>query len=421
MYSEKVQMPENIPFSGTTTEQGFIKGGTIIMNTMPRPEHPLPQWERSTWKNLNGEWDFSFDFGKSGVDRCFYEKKDWEKKIIVPFCPESDLSGIGYKDYMDAVWYHKTVELTEVEVKGRVLLHFGAVDYDARVWINGTEVGRHKGGYTSFTFDITAYVQAGANDIAVYAEDDLRSGKQPHGKQSGLYYSHGCEYTRTTGIWQTVWLEFVPENYVKKARFFPNVEAGTLTIEAVTVGDGSFCAEAFYEGKRCGQAETTSAGGTLVVTLPLSEVHLWEAGAGRLYDLTITFGEDTVHSYFGLRNVTISGEKVLINGKSVFQRLVLDQGFYPDGIYTASTDEALENDVKLSMAAGFNGARLHEKVFEPFSCSSRKISFRRSTEISRPASPAAISWFWQNTHRIEQPPKNTAPEPAVPEMHGSSQ
>lgn len=266
---------------------------------------------------------------------------------------------------MDAVWYHKTVELTEVEVKGRVLLHFGAVDYDARVWINGTEVGRHKGGYTSFTFDITAYVQAGANDIAVYAEDDLRSGKQPHGKQSGLYYSHGCEYTRTTGIWQTVWLEFVPENYVKKARFFPNVEAGTITIEAVTVGDGSFCAEAFYEGRRCGQAETATAGGNVVVTLPLSEVHLWEAGAGRLYDLTITFGEDTVHSYFGLRNVTISGEKVLINGKSVFQRLVLDQGFYPDGIYTASTDEALENDVKLSMAAGFNGARLHEKVFEP--------------------------------------------------------
>ena len=202
------------------------------MNTMPRPEHPLPQWERSTWKNLNGEWDFSFDFGKSGVDRCFYEKKDWEKKIIVPFCPESDLSGICYNDYMGAVWYHKTVDLTEVEVKGRVLLHFGAVDYDARVWINGTEVGRHKGGYTSFTFDITAYVQAGANDIAVYAEDDLRSGKQPHGKQSGLYYSHGCEYTRTTGIWQTVWLEFVPENYVKKARFFPNVEAGTITIEA---------------------------------------------------------------------------------------------------------------------------------------------------------------------------------------------
>ena len=165
------------------------------------------------------------------------------------------------------------------------------MDYDTRVWINGTEVGRHKGGYTSFTFDITAYVQAGANDIAVYAEDDLRSGKQPHGKQSGLYYSHGCEYTRTTGIWQTVWLEFVPENYVKKARFFPNVEAGTITIEAVTVGDGSFCAEAFYEGRRCGQAETTTAGGNVVVTLPLSEMHLWEAGAGRLYDLTITFWE----------------------------------------------------------------------------------------------------------------------------------
>ena len=241
------------------------------MNTMPRPEHPLPQWERSTWKNLNGEWDFSFDFGKSGVDRCFYEKKDWEKKIIVPFCPESDLSGIGYKDYMDAVWYHKTVELTEVEVKGRVLLHFGAVDYDARVWINGTEVGRHKGGYTSFTFDITAYVQAGANDIAVYAEDDLRSGKQPHGKQSGLYYSHGCEYTRTTGIWQTVWLEFVPENYVKKARFFPNVEAGTITIEAVTVGDGSFCAEA-----GCGLSSGRPVSFSLSVMLSLPAFYSWK-------------------------------------------------------------------------------------------------------------------------------------------------
>ena len=146
------------------------------------------------------------------------------------------------------------------------------------------------------------------------------------------------------------------------------MEAGTITIEAVTVGDGSFCAEAFYEGRRCGQAETTTAGGNVVVTPPLSEVHLWEAGAGRLYDLTITFGKDTVHSYFGLRNVTISGEKVLINGKSVFQRLVLDQGFYPDGIYTASTDEALENDVKLSMATRLQRRVCMKKCSSPVSC-----------------------------------------------------
>ena len=158
------------------------------MTQIPSPEHPQPQMKREHWKNLNGEWDFSFDFGCSGIDQKWQEgKTDWEKKILVPFCPESDLSGIGYKDYMDAVWYHKTVELTEVEVKGRVLLHFGAVDYDTRVWINGTEVGRHKGGYTSFTFDITAYVQAGANDIDVYAEDELRSGKHTHGKQNRLY------------------------------------------------------------------------------------------------------------------------------------------------------------------------------------------------------------------------------------------
>ena len=148
------------------------------MNTMPRPEHPLPQWERSTWKNLNGEWDFSFDFGKSGVDRCFYEKKDWEKKIIVPFCPESDLSGIGYKDFIPGVWYHRTITLTGEELKGDLLLHFGAVDYDARVWINGVEAGRHQGGYVSFTFNITKLVKEGENDITLFAADDVRGGKQ---------------------------------------------------------------------------------------------------------------------------------------------------------------------------------------------------------------------------------------------------
>lgn len=143
------------------------------MTQIPRPEHPQPQMKREHWKNLNGEWDFSFDFGCSGIDQKWQEgKTDWEKKILVPFCPESDLSGIGYKDFIPGVWYHRTITLTGEELKGDLLLHFGAVDYDARVWINGVEAGRHQGGYVSFTFNITKLVKKGENDITLFAADE---------------------------------------------------------------------------------------------------------------------------------------------------------------------------------------------------------------------------------------------------------
>lgn len=335
------------------------------MSTMPRPEHPQPQMQRENWRNLNGEWDFAFDFGNSGIDRKFYERTALDRKIIVPFCPESDLSGIGHKDFIPAVWYQKTIELTKEELEGRILLHFGAVDYECHVWVNGQKAGIHKGGYTSFTFDITKLAAEGDNNLVVYAKDDVRSGDQPKGKQSGLFYSHGCDYTRTTGIWQTVWMEFVPKSYIESVQYYPNIADSTVTIKAVTKGDGILKAEALYEGKSCGSAQAKVCAGNAVLTVPLSELHLWEAGNGRLYDLELRFGDDLVHSYFGMREVKIEGEKVLLNGKSVFQRLVLDQGFYPDGIYTAPTEEALVQDIQLSLDAGFNGARLHQKVFEP--------------------------------------------------------
>ena len=332
---------------------------------IPRPEHPQPQMRRDNWMNLNGEWDFAFDFGNSGIDRKLYENEKLDRKILVPFCPESELSGIGCKDFMRAVWYRRTVSLTAEQTKGRVLLHFGAVDYECRVWLNGREAGVHKGGYTSFEFDITKLVRPGENSLSVYAGDDTRSGRQPKGKQSGRYASHGCEYTRTTGIWQTVWLEFVPEAYIKNIRYYPNIYENTLTIQAVVKGKGTLQAKAFYEGRDCGSAEAAACADHATVTIPLSERHLWEAGCGRLYELELRFGDDLVHSYFGMREVRIDEERVLLNGKSVFQRLVLDQGFYPDGIYTAPTEEALIQDIRLSMDAGFNGARLHQKVFEP--------------------------------------------------------
>ncbi len=337
---------------------------TQFMEVAARQEHPKPQMQRENWQNLNGEWDFAFDFGCSGVEREFYKRDGLDQKIQVPFCPESDLSGIGYKDFIPAVWYQKKVNLTAQQLQGTVRLHFGAVDYTCRLWVNGQEAGRHSGGYVSFCFDITKYTKEGENVLTLYAQDDTRSGRQCKGKQSGLFHSHGCDYTRTTGIWQTVWLEFVPKSYLEKIYYYPNIADSSLTVRAVTVGEGVLSAEAFYQGNACGKAQAKAQAGNVTLQIPLSELHLWEAGQGRLYDLKLTFGEDKVNSYFGMREIKLDGERFLINGKSVFQRLVLDQGFYPDGIYTAPSDEALKQDIRLSMDAGFNGARLHQKIFE---------------------------------------------------------
>lgn len=337
----------------------------------PRPEYPRPQFVRNEWMNLNGEWEFAQDPGASGRDRKVQEGGALPERIIVPFCPESDLSGIGNKDYMPCVWYRKVVTLPETWKGGHVLLHFGAVDYKAFVYVNGKEAAVHEGGYSSFSVDITEFLNCGGgtsaeNVITVCAEDDTRSARQPRGKQSGTYDSRGCEYTRTTGIWQTVWLEHVPDAYIKEVRLIPDPDNCCVHISAGVAGTGTLKAEAYYEGRKVGEAEGSLSTGDLAeLTVTLSERHLWEPGAGRLYDLKFYFGEDEASGYFGLRSVKLSGMKFLINGKSVFQRLVLDQGFYPDGIYTAPTEEALIKDIELSLAAGFNGARLHQKAFEP--------------------------------------------------------
>lgn len=331
---------------------------------IPRAEHPNPQWERETWKNLNGPWEFEFDFGCSAVERRLWEKKRFDREILVPFCPESRLSGIGYTDFINGVAYRRNFELSQEELSGRVLLHFGAVDYEASVYVNGTLVGSHKGGYTSFCFDITKHVAPGPNTLFVAVKDDVRSGLQPKGKQAHLYASSGCDYTRTTGIWQTVWLEFVPERHIQSAKYYPDPANGKVTVTGLVQGQGTLQLTALWEGKPVGEAALSVEDGFFTVQLDLSETHLWEPGKGGLYTLLLSFGEDRVKSYFGLRTAKFQGRKFLLNGKSLFQRFVLDQGFYPDGIYTAPTEEDLVKDIQLSFAAGFNGARLHEKVFE---------------------------------------------------------
>lgn len=332
---------------------------------IPRSEHPKPQFERYSWMNLNGEWDFCFDNSRSGIARKLYEdSSSFDKKITVPFCVESKLSGIEYKDFIYGVWYTRSFVLTDIHTSERTVLHFGAADYKTTVYINGIKAGEHTGGYVSFSFDITQLVRTGENTVTVYCEDDTRDPMIPRGKQSEELYSHDCDYTRTTGIWQTVWLEFTPHEYIKYCKYYPDYRKGTLTVVGETVGCKPLLAVAKYEDREVAAEVIVTCSGTFSMTLTLDEIHLWEPGNGRLYELEFTYGVDRVRSYFGLRNIWFDGYKFMLNGKSVFQRLVLDQGFYPDGIYTAPSDAELLNDIRRSMACGFNGARLHEKVFE---------------------------------------------------------
>ena len=332
---------------------------------MYRPEHPKPQFMRNNWMNLNGEWQFEIDNVKSGIFRGYAEEEhELAQRIQVPFCPESKLSGIEYVDFMYGVWYKRTFPITADQMAGRVVLHFGAVDYEATVFINGEQVGTHKGGYSSFSFDITDRLRVGENTVTVFAADDTRDGRIPTGKQSYFYDSRYCMYTRTTGIWQTVWLEFTPKTYIEWVKYTPNATDAVLTVEAQLKGDADLKIEVFFEGKPMGSYTSFCKSGVVTATLHLTEKHLWDVGQGNLYDLTLTYGEDVVQSYCGLRDIRFDGYRFLLNGKSVFQRLVLDQGFYPDGVYTAPTDADFVADIQRSLAMGFNGARLHEKIFE---------------------------------------------------------
>ena len=340
---------------------------------IPRPEYPRPQFQRAGWMNLNGTWQFEIDHGDSGRARGLVEKEKLDGEILVPFCPESRLSGVEYTDFMAAVWYRRAFTLPEEAAGKRVFINFGAVDYCAEVWINGVSVGTHRGGYVGFRLEITKALKQGENTVVVCAQDNLRSGRQPYGKQCPEYASRGCSYTRTTGIWQTVWLEWTSETFIKNVRLTPDAANASVLIEAEIDGpakDMCFAADASFEGEAQGEIVCDVDGGRARLLYLVEDPVYWTVGQGNLYDLRLTLrrGEETVdelQSYFGLRTVALDGMKWRINGVSVFQRLILDQGFYPDGIYTAPSDDELRRDIERSMAMGFNGARLHQKVFEP--------------------------------------------------------
>jgi len=341
-------------------------------NGMPRTDYPSPMWKRDEWYCLNGEWDFEFDFGVSGEEREMHLKGDFSRVINVPYCPESALSGIKYIDFMPAVWYRKKININ-CPANHRAILHFGAVDHESKVWVNGKACGVHKGGYCKFEYDITDALCEGENTIVVMAKDDTRSDRQPTGKQCVEYISLDCAYTRTTGIWQTVWLEFVPDVYLKSAKMTPHASDGTLEVSLkgsqLRMSDYSARLTAYYKGKEAGQASAKFAGDNASLFLSVDEVHLWDVLAPEIYDLKIELLHndkvvDTVESYFALRDISFNEKGLTVNGRPVFMRLILDQGYNEKGIYTAPDAEFLKNDIELSIALGFNGARFHQRVFE---------------------------------------------------------
>ena len=340
---------------------------------IPRPEYPRPQFERTDWVNLNGQWTFEMDFGSSGEQRGWTNTKGLSKKITVPFCPESELSGIGYTDFIPCVWYQRNINIPAEWNGKKILLHFGAADYETKVYVDGKMVGEHKGAGSSFNFDITSYVKAGQQaNLVVRVYDNLRGGMQPGGKQCTALYSAGCSYTRVTGIWQTVWMEAVNEQALKNVFAIPDIDQQQLVVrpEFYNEDNNNTLTVEVKDGKKTVSKRTAQASNQSTIVLPIKNAHLWSPEDPYLYDVKYTVknaqGEviDEVSSYMGMRKVHISGGYFYLNNKPYFQRLVLDQGYYPDGIWTAPSDEALRQDIEMSKAVGFNGARLHQKVFE---------------------------------------------------------
>jgi len=348
----------------------------------PRPDYPRPQFVREPWTSLNGEWEFAFDDARVGLQEKWYKgDRELPKRIQVPFAFESKLSGIGETGFHDVVWYRKQVSLPASFAGKRVLLHFGAVDYRADVWVNGELVASHEGGHTPFHADVTHALADGVNTIVVRAEDDGRDVFQPRGKQFWEEKSRAIWYTRTTGIWQTVWMEAVAPIYLEKVMFTPDIDRNEIRIRSFVQGD--------LAGKNVRLRVRITFGGNPVVedtfqirareesrTIKLIDLNdhdmdrFWWPHRPNLYDVHFTVlvdeaAADEVDSYFGMRKVSVENGKFNLNNRPYYMKLVLDQGYFPDGNLTPPSDEAIKRDVELTKAMGFNGARKHQKVEDP--------------------------------------------------------
>ncbi|MBQ1951893.1 MAG: beta-glucuronidase, partial [Alistipes sp.] len=338
---------------------------------MPRAEYPRPQFQREAWMNLNGKWSYTLDLAKTGHERSLMKSRGFDGEILVPFAPESKLSGVGHTEFICGIWYHRTIEVPEAWRGKRIKLNFGAVYYLSEVYIDGKFVGRHYGGSDSFAYDVTDLVADGkVHDLVVYAESNLRDKEQPAGKQSLRLYSHGCHYTRTTGIWQTVWMEAVEPIGIERVQVLSDIDQRQVVVTPTfyqTAAGNRFVVTVKEGTKVVAQRDVMTAQG-LPVVLPIKRPKLWSPESPFLYEVIYEVKRadgtvaDRVESYVGMRKIHIEGNRIYLNNEPYYQRLVLDQGFYPDGVWTAPSDAALKADIEMAKAAGFNGARLHQKV-----------------------------------------------------------
>jgi beta-galactosidase/beta-glucuronidase len=332
----------------------------------PRPEYPRPQFARNEWLNLNGVWQFDYDDANVGLKERWFEQHAFSRQISVPFAFQTPLSGIGENAFHDCVWYRREFTLPQGWTGKRVLLNFGAVDYRAWVWVNSQFVVYHEGGHTPFSADISDFLADGANSLVVRVEDFSTDKGQPRGKQYWEVESKSIFYTRTTGLWQTVWLEPVAESYLERVKITPDIDTSQVTIEYFVTGDAQIETEIAFGGQQLLKQTHSSETQTFSLTTP----QLWSPEQPNLYDLTVRVlrdGQvvDEVKSYFGMRKISIEGGKVLLNNQPYYMRLVLDQGYNPEGLLTFPSDEYIKREVELTKAMGFNGARKHQKVEEP--------------------------------------------------------
>ena len=348
-----------------------------------RKDYPRPQFVRDNWENLNGIWDFCFDDKNLGEKERWYESFPGDRKIRVPFTYETKASGICDPAMHKRVWYRRAFQADALRLENeRFVLHFEGCDFETKVWVNGQLAGCHRGGYARFSFDITELLQEGENQLTVKAEDSFDM-QQPRGKQRWIANSFGCWYVQTTGIWKTVWTEYVPKTHLAGVKMTPNVEKSCLELEycieapeAWLDGELMIEAEASFQGMRVGRIITAVMGKTIRATLDLFvkkqdclewTVQTWSPEAPNLYDLVfrlIRKGEllDQAGSYFAMREIRIDGPNVLLNGKPLYQRLILDQGYWKSSHLTPPSEEALLEDIEKIQALGYNGVRKHQKI-----------------------------------------------------------